>query len=305
MRKRQKSGDNSELYQSERDIHIHNGAGEEDIRRIVAEGLDGMRDEVVELATAELTSFTKATIRSFRMELAQILAQLDERLDALEGHDRPTVVERTEGSSHQVRIAPGTSLFRVHSDRFVPTAAAGASASSRFSPAGDVTSTLYLARSALEAMAETLLQEFVPRASGGPWPVHPQLFEGRVLSVLEPYEDLVLYDLGSSGVFEQLGVNVMDAVHGSDYELSQDVARRVRLNHPEVAGIAWPSRRSPSGDRELVVLFSDRVDLNSLKVVDSFDFASPAGQAAINSVLTELNFVLAPTPSASELNIIR
>ncbi|RYG85347.1 RES domain-containing protein [bacterium] len=197
-------------------------------------------------------------------------------------------------------LAPGSTLWRIHADRwkstqFNPTVRTGASDFDALTDNGgrfDATDAdrfayLYAAEDTIGAVAEALLRD---RTSPPPYILRRAKLEGLVLAKLETLKPLKVALLHGRGL-TAIGQDAwLSGCGPRSYGITREWARAVRAWSPEAVGLVWRSRLD--NDRRVYILFEDRCPPASLGVVARHSAASGAGLILVRRALAEHGVVL-------------
>lgn len=187
-------------------------------------------------------------------------------------------------------LRTGTTLFRVHSQRFEPAAFNPAPppagfGGGRFSSPGGVPACLYAASTARTAVAESLLRR-LPFDNAGMRALSAVALQGRCLSELVLTTDLkvvVLHGDGLSRVGQDTWL-VHSGAHG--YPSTRAWGAAIRGWMPSVAGLEWRPRNDDDG--LAFCLYEDRAR-GALSAVRSLAAWEGEGRAIVHASLLAFN----------------
>lgn len=170
-------------------------------------------------------------------------------------------------------LARGSALWRLHSDRFTPTAfnptIPSALGGGRFDSIDGNYAYLYAAGDTVACVAETLLRDL----SHTPYRLPAKRLEGLRLSKLRVEEPLELVMLSGSGL-TAIGQDAwLSSCGPSDYPITREWAAAIRRWDVGAAGLTWRARHD--NDRYAYVFFSDRCDSAAFEVDASYRVDRP------------------------------
>lgn len=199
------------------------------------------------------------------------------------------------GTPVMERLAAGSQLWRVHTDRyepvgFNPTARPSVESGGRFDALDGSYSYLYAAADEAGAFAEAFVRNLDYDAVG-PRLLPAAAVAGRVVSQLEVRHDLALVSLHGADL-QQLGQDEwLTSCDESGYPLTRRWAAAVRAWAPTAAGFVWRAKRDQ--DRFAYVLFGDRTPTAALYGSRSEPLDRDAGLVRLRQTLRRHRLVIA------------
>lgn len=157
----------------------------------------------------------------------------------------------------------GSTLYRVHSDKFDAVQFNPGLGNARFSPIADQTGTqiptIYAANNLAVALMETVFHDIPHTAGLKTYDVNK--LTGRVVSVLEVTQNLQLAKLTGPSA-RKLGISEAELIHSTAdcYPQTRQWAEAIHSQYPDIHGLVWVSRQHSDGKAYL--LFGDRMPSN-------------------------------------------
>ena len=167
---------------------------------------------------------------------------------------------RYDGTPHRLALPVGTTLTRIHSDRFDvteynPTVARSGRRGGRFdSTPDDEYAFLYAAGDDATAISEVLLRNIESDERGSRSRLSRRL-DGLRIGWIQPTRELELVNLRSGMDLAAIGQDTWLTM-SDDYAMTRRWASAIREWAPWAHGLTWRSRREPDGFAYL--LFADR-----------------------------------------------
>jgi RES domain len=162
-------------------------------------------------------------------------------------------------------LPAGSELVRVHHRRYGATESnASARPAARFRPFGNPVPTLFAARNADVAVAESVFHDVPIR---GPRQLARAALAQRVLSRIATRRELRLIGLHGYGL-QRLGVSHGELIEApaAAYPWTAEWGRALHAAAPEADGMVWMARRFTG--RPALILFGDRIGSDELTVIE-------------------------------------
>ncbi|MBU9833295.1 RES family NAD+ phosphorylase [Rahnella sp. L72c] len=190
-------------------------------------------------------------------------------------------------------INVGTRLFRVHPSIYNGTIFNPSNlGDARFSPikklgTNHIIPTMYAGFDSNVALSETIFRDL--DINKKEIKIYVDDFKDSNHTELETCQDLNLATLDVSSLVKMRVSRQLIQCSPEFYEITREWAEHLHNQHPNIMGLVWPSRQHTGN---AIILFGDRVESSSLKLIDTASVMQKKYRILIASLANKLDVVI-------------